>query len=550
MGSKMRMSNPSGLSSLLKDGYKHMSGLEEAIMRNIEACKQLAAITRTSLGPNAMRKLVINHLEKLFVTSDAATIVQELEVAHPAARMLVQAAKMQEQEVGDGSNLVVTFAGELLAKAEGLLKLGVHPAEIVDGYKKASEKAYALLESLSTARIPDVRDRAALVSLLSPVIASKQGGYEALLAGLVADAVLGIMPPAPKPPSVNVDNVRVAKLLGGTVGDSAIVKGVVVQRGAEGAVKRVEKAVIAVFGCSIEAASTETRGTVVIKSAEELKSYNRSEEALMEETIRGVAEAGVNVVVVGGSISEIAMHYLEKFGILAVKVLSKFELRRLCRAVNATALVRVGAPTADECGFADVVAVQELSSRLVTVFRQSAEESAVATIVLRGATANALDDIERAIDDAVNTAKQACKDGRTVPGAGATEIELAARLADFAAATPGLEQYAIAKYAEALEVVPRVLAENSGRDPADVISALYAAHAAGAAAAGVDVNGDALTLDAAAHGVHDLLATKLSALRLASEAAITVLRIDTIIMSKQAGGPKPRAPQGDQAADD
>jgi len=174
----------------------------------------------------------------------------------------------------------------------------------------------------------------------------------------------------------------------------------------------------------------------------------------------------------------------------------------------------------------------------------------VATIVLRGATANALDDIERAIDDAVNTAKQACKDGRTVPGAGATEIELAARLADFAAATPGLEQYAIAKYAEALEVVPRVLAENSGRDPADVISALYAAHAAGAAAAGVDVNGDALTLDAAAHGVHDLLATKLSALRLASEAAITVLRIDTIIMSKQAGGPKPRAPQGDQAADD
>ena len=144
------------------------------------------------------------------------------------------------------------------------------------GYKKASEKAYALLESLSTARVPDVRDRAALVSLLSPVIASKQGGYEALLAGLVADAVLGIMPPAPKPASVNVDNVRVAKLLGGTVGDSAIVKGVVVQRGAEGAVKRVEKAVIAVFGCSIEAASTETRGTVVIKSAEELKSYNRS----------------------------------------------------------------------------------------------------------------------------------------------------------------------------------------------------------------------------------------------------------------------------------
>ena len=396
----------------------------------------------------------------------------------------------------------------------------------------------------------DVRDRAQLISVLKPVIASKQSGYESLLAGLVADAVLGIMPAAPKAPSVNVDNVRVAKLIGGTVSDSAIVKGVVVQRDAEGSIKRAEKAVVAVFGCSIEAASTETRGTVVIKSAAELKSYNRSEEALMEETIRGIAEAGVKVVVVGGAISEIAMHYLEKFGIMVVKVLSKFELRRLCRAVNATALVRVGAPTPDELGFADLVAVQEVSSKLVTVFRQAAEESAVATLVLRAATNNTLDDIERAVDDAVNSAKQACKDARLLPGAGAVEIELAARLADFAAATPGLEQYAIAKYAEALEVVPRVLAENSGRDPADVISALYAAHAGGAAAAGVDVDGDALTLDAEKSGIYDLYATKLSALRLASEAAITVLRVDTIIMSKAAGGPKPRAPGPADGGDD
>lgn len=255
--------------------------------------------------------------------------------------------------------------------------------------------------------------------------------------------------------------------------------------------------------------------------------------------------------------------------------MSKFELRRLCRAVNATAMVRVGPPTADELGFADLVAVQELSSRLVTVFRQDEEDAAVATIVLRGATTNALDDIERSIDDAVNTAKQACKDGRVVPGAGAIEMEMATRIQALGAATPGLEQYAINKFAEALEVVPRILAENAGQDPTDVISALYAAHAgAGAAPAaaaggagaaadaaapaarsagyaiGVDIDGDHPTKDAAAAGIWDSLPTKLSALRLASEAAITVLRVDTIIMSKQAGGPKPRAPGPADGGDD
>lgn len=418
------------------------------------------------------------------------------------------------------------------------------------GYKKASEAALKMLEGLTVGKVEDARDRAQLLSVLRPVIASKQGGYEDLLGGLVADAVLTVMPSAPKAPGVNVDNVRVAKLIGGTIGDSAIVKGVVVQREAEGTIKRAEKAKVVVFGCSIEASSPETRGTVVIKSAEELMSYNKSEEALMEETIRGVAESGAKVVVAGGSISEIAMHFLEKYGLMAVKVVSKFELRRLCKAVGATALVRVGAPTPEEMGYADLVAVQELSSRLVTVFRQEEEDAAVATIVLRGATMNSLDDMERAIDDAVNTAKQVCKDGRLLAGGGAVEIELASKIQALGAATPGLEQYAINKFAEALEVVPRILAENSGQDPTEVISGLYAAHAAGHAGAGVDVDGDKPTKDCVAAGVLDAYATKVSALRLAAEAAITILRVDTIIMSKQAGGPKPRAPGPADGGDD
>jgi T-complex protein 1 subunit theta len=226
---------------------------------------------------------------------------------------------------------------------------------------------------------------------------------------------------------------------------------------------------------------------------------------------------------------------------LAVKISSKFELRRLCKAVNATAQVRVGAPVPGELGYADDVSVQELSSRLVTVFRQDDEDSGIATIVLRGATMNLLDDMERAIDDATNVARVLCKDGRMVPGAGAAEMELASQLSKVAATTPGLEQYALAKFAEAMEVVARTLAENSGQNERDIITSLYTAHANGKASFGVDVDGTG-TKDAAAAFILDSLAVKMSALRMAAETAITVLRVDTIIMSKQAGGPKPRQP--------
>lgn len=546
-----------GFSSLLKEGYKHFGGLEEAILKNIEACKGLAAITRTSYGPNGMNKLVVNHLEKLFVTSDAATMVQELEVAHPAAKMLARAALMQVQELGDGSNFVVTFAGELLTQAEHLLRIGVHPAEVAEGYKKAMLACEAALGEMVCSTVGDARDPAVLAAALTPVLAAKQYGYEALLARLVADACVAVMPPASsgKPPSVTVDNVRVAKLIGGTVSDSQVVRGVLVLHDTQGSIKHAAKAKIAVFGCSIEASSTETKGTVVIKNADELKAYNKGEERMMEEAIKGIADSGASVVVAGGAVSEIALHYLEKYKLMAVKVLSKFELRRLCKAVGATALVRVGPPMPDELGYADAVSVQELSSKLVTVFRQDdGGDSGVATIVLRGSTVSLLEDMERAVDDAVNAARNACRDGRMVPGAGAAEMECAARCAALAAGAKGLDGYALGKFGEAMEVFARTLAENAGLNATEVVSALYAKHAAGATGAGVDVEaaaGSSGVLESApAAGVVDSLAVKLSALRLASEAAMTVLKVDSIIMAKQAGGPKVRPQAGADSQDD
>jgi len=458
----------------------------------------------------------------------------------------VMAAEMQEQEMGDGSNFVVTYAGELLSNAESLLKLGVHPSEVILGYTKAAAKAAELLEASVCYTVSDVRDEAALSSVLRTVISAKHYGYEDMLAGLVARAAISVMPPAPKRPSVNVDSVRVCKLIGGGITDSTVIKGIVVQRQSEGVVQRADDAKIAVFGCGIEAGSTETKGTVVIKNADELKAFNKEEERLMEEAIKSIADSGSKVVVAGGSISEIAQHFLNKYNLMFVKIVSKFELRRLCRSVGATALVRVGPPTPDEMGHADKVFVQELGSKKVMIFQQLDDDSQVATVVLRGGTMNMLDDVERAIDDAVNTAKVLCKDGRCVAGAGATEMELATRIQQLAESTPGLEQYAIAKFAESLEVVPRTLAENSGQNAADVLSSLYAAHATGAATVGVNIEAPGI-VDASSTKVYDAFATKFSALSLASDAALTVLRVDQIIMAKQAGGVKPRDPQAPDA---
>eukprot|EP00742_Colponemidia_sp_Colp-10_P000949 GILJ01001029.1.p1 GENE.GILJ01001029.1~~GILJ01001029.1.p1 ORF type:complete len:543 (-),score=112.98 GILJ01001029.1:275-1903(-) len=540
-------SNNYGLGSLLKEGAKHFSGVDEAIIRNIEACKQMSQITRTSLGPNGMNKIVINHLDKLFVTSDAATIVKELEIVHPAAKMIVLAAKMQEQEVGDGTNLVIVLAGELLTQAESILRMGLHPSEVISGYEKASKKAIEILDDLVCYTLDDIRNKDKLAYSIRTVIAAKHFGYEDLLSGLIAEACLTVMPRNPK--NFNVDNVRVAKILGSNLFETRVLRGLVVTRDAEGSIKHVKNAKVAVFGCPLDTASTETKGTVLLHNADELMNYSKGEENALEKVIKEVADAGVNVIVSGGSIGELALHYIEKYEMMAVKILSKFELRRLCRAIGATALVRVGAPTAEEVGSADEVTTEEIGSQKVTIFRRDTEDSKVATLVVRGSTQNLLDDVERAVDDAVNVVKSFAKDARFVPGAGATEIELAHRIQQFGAATPGLDQYAINKFAETLEIIPRTLAENAGLSATDTLSGLYAAHHKGEKNVGIDVEAGGVK-DVAEAGVLDHLATKMWAIKLAADAALTVLRVDQIIMAKPAGGPAPKGPAGQDEYDD
>ncbi|GFP79871.1 T-complex protein 1 subunit theta [Phtheirospermum japonicum] len=534
---------PYGIQSMLKEGHRHLSGVEEAVLKNIDACKQLSTITRTSLGPNGMNKMVINHLDKLFVTNDAATIVNELEVQHPAAKLLVLAGKAQQEEIGDGANLTVSFAGELLQNAEELIRMGLHPSEIIVGYTKAIKKTLEILEELveEGSESMNVRDTDEVISRMKSTVASKQFGQEDKLCSLIAEACIQVCPK--NPTNFNVDNVRVAKLLGGGLHDSTVVRGLVLKSDAIGSIKRIEKAKVAVFAGGVDTTATETKGTVLIHSAEQLENYAKTEEAKVEELIKAVADSGAKIIVSGSAVGEMALHFCERYKLMVLKISSKFELRRFCRTTGAVCLLKLSQPGPDDLGYVDSVSVEEIGGARVTIVKNEQGGNSVSTIVLRGSTDSILDDLERAVDDGVNAYKAMCRDSRTVPGAAATEIELANRLKEFSFKETGLDQYAIAKFAESFEMIPKTLAENAGLNAIEIISSLYAEHASGNTKVGIDLEEGACK-DVSTMRIWDLHITKLFALKYAADAACTVLRVDQIIMAKPAGGPKRDPPAG------
>ena len=416
--------------------------------------------------------------------------------------------------------------------------------------------------------VKDLRSHAELAKAIRTVVSSKQNGNEDFLADMISEAVLTVLPK--QPANFNVDNIRVVKIMGGSLEQSKVVKGMVFGREPDGSVKKARQARVGVYSCPVDISQTETKGTVLLHNAKEMLDFTKGEENQLEAIIKEIHDSGVRVLVAGASVGELALHYLNRFGILVIKLLSKFELRRLCRVVGATPLARLGAPMPDEMGKVDMVETLEIGGDRVTVFRQENDVTRTATLVIRGATQNHLDDIERAIDDGVNVVKAITRDAKLVPGAGATEMQLIERISAFGEKTPELSQYSIKKYAESFEVIPRTLAESAGLDATEVLATLYASHhksstksassssSSGSSSnssessedededwtMGVDIeNEDGTgTLDAKEEGILDLLVSKQWAIRLATEAARTVLSVDQIIVARQAGGPKPPGP--------
>ncbi|EEQ39321.1 putative T-complex 1 subunit theta [Clavispora lusitaniae] len=529
---------------LFKQGYSSYSASDGAMFRNIEAVREISSIVLTSMGPSGRNKILVNKHDRTFITNDAATILNELDIVHPAVKILIMASKQQEFEMGDNTNLVLILAGEMLNISEKLLNLGLSVPEIVQGFKMANKFLQETLEKLVVGSVENIVDSAELLKAIKPVIAAKQYGLEDAISSLVVDAVKLIINPK-RPQAFNIDNVRVVKIMGSSLSNSEVVKGMVFPREPEGHVKHVtEKSKVVVFTCPIDISTTETKGTVLLHNAQEMLNFSQGEEQQLDTMCKEIADSGVRVVVAGSSIGELALHYFNKYNILILKVPSKFDVRRICQVCGATPLPRLGAPMPEEMGSIDLIETKEIGGDRVTVFRQSEEStSRTSTIIIRGATQNNLDDIERAIDDGVNAIKGLVKDNRLLPGAGAVEIELAKLITQHGEKTPGLMQLAIKHYAKAFEVVPRVLAETSGLDSTEVLSQLYAAHSAednSGLAKGVDVENsseDGL-VDTTEAGIFDLLSTKQSAIDFATDAATTILSIDQIIMAKRAGGPQ------------
>lgn len=537
---------------LFKNGYQSHSNADGAVIRNIEAVREISSILLTSMGPSGRNKIIVNRLGKIFITNDAATMLNELEIVHPAVKILIMASKQQEFEMGDNTNLVIILAGELLNISEKLINLGLSIPEIIQGFKLANKFALKTLDDLVIDKVESILESKELLKIIKPVIAAKQYGLEDLISNLVVDAVKLIINPK-NPNSFNVDSIRVVKIMGSALSNSQVIKGMVFPREPEGSVKNIrERSKVVVFTCPIDISTTETKGTVLLHNAKEMLEFSQGEEQQLDIMCKEISDSGVKVVIAGSNIGELALHYFNKYKILILKVPSKFDLRRICQVCGATPLPRLGAPMPDEMGLIDVIETKEIGADRVTIFRQSEQSvSRTSTIIIRGATQNSLDDVERAIDDGVNAIKGLLKDGRLLPGAGAIEIELVKLITQYGEKTPGLLQLAIKNYAKAFEVIPRVLAETSGLDLSELLSKLYATHSSSDAdsnnlSIGIDIDNetDDGLIDIKQNGIYDLLSTKKSAIDLATDATNTILSIDQIIMAKRAGGPQmPKQPR-------
>lgn len=527
---------------MLKEGYRHYAGLEEAILRNIDACKEISNVTRTSFGPNGMKKMVVNHIDKIFVTNDASTMLREVEIQHPAVKLIAMAAKMQKEDFGDATNYVVTLAGELLSQAELLIKTGLHPSAIITGYEIALAEAVRHLEASVALTVSSPADEEKVRQVIESTLAPKLPNHYQFFSGLVAKACTDILQDTT--PRFNADNVRVVKVLGGSLTDSTLIQGYVIVRAPEGDFRsQVKNAKVAAYSCPFDPQGGETKGTVLITKADDLIKYNATEEELSEKYVKAIAETGVNVVVVGGSISELCLHYLNKYNLFVLKVQSKFELARLCKSLNAVPIPKLGAPVPEEIGYADLVDVREVGSTRVTVFERSAGKNGkLVTILLRGAIMSMMDDVERALENGVSAYKQLLHDPRFVYGASAMECFLLNKLESHSGTLTGLEQYSCARFGQAFEIFPRMLLENAGLNSNELLPNIIGQNVDGPLQ-GVDVFKGRIAPSTDLE-VYDNLLSKINAMKLAAHATLTILRIDQIIIAKPAGGPKPRDNKG------
>jgi len=527
---------------LLKEGTRQSRG-RDAQRNNISAAKLIAEMISTSLGPRGMDKMLVDSLGDITITNDGATILKEIDVQHPAAKMMVEVAKATDSEVGDGTTSAVVMAGALLEKAESLIDNEIHPVIIADGYKKASKKASELL--LEIAQKVSVDDRSTLEKIAKTAMQTKLVSIEASdLAKLVVEACLAIREEKNGEYKIKIDNIKVEKKAGGSVSDSQIVNGIVLDKEVanSGMPRRIENAKIALISAPLEIEKTEFEAKINISDPNQIKSFMDEEDKILRDMVEKIKSANANVILCQKGIDDIVQHYLSKANILAVRRIKESDMSKLAKATGARIVGNVNDLSEKDLGLAQNVEEKQIENDN-WVFVEGCKNPKAVTVLIRGGSQRVIDEAERSIHDALMVVKDVVERPLMLVGGGAPEAYVAVKLRTWSQSLSGREQLAVEKFAEALESIPLALARNAGMNPIDAITQLRAKQSAGEKYTGIDVIngtvGNISKLD-----VLEPLKVKEQVIKSATETANMILRIDNVVAVSKSASPPQGMPSG------
>ena len=521
---------------LLKEGGSETKG-RDAQKNNISASKIVAEIVHTSLGPRGMDKMLVDSLGDVTITNDGATILKEIDVQHPAAKMLVEIAKTTDNEVGDGTTSAVVLAGSLLENAESLIDQNVHPTIIVDGYRKAARKAEEFLNEIAKKVAAD--DKIILTKVAKTSMQTKLVKKDSnQIAGIVVDAVLTVSEKDGLNYEVDIDDIKVEKKAGGSVSDSDMIRGIVLDKEIVhgGMPRSQENAKIALINTALEISKTETDAKINISNPQQLKSFLDEENNMLKAMVDKIIDTGANVVLCQKGIDDMAQHYLAKAGLIAVRRIKESDLTKLTRATGGRIVTNLDDLHQKDLGDADLVAEKKIEEDK-WVFVEGCKNPKSVTLLLRGGSQRVVDEVERSVHDALMVVKDVIENPFVVAGGGAPEIFAATSLRNWTKSLEGREQLAAEKFADSLESIPLALAENAGMDPIDTLTLLRSRQQHGEKWTGIDVMASKIS-DLNMSDIMEPLAVKSQVISSAAEAACMILRIDDVIATqKSAGGP-------------
>jgi len=526
---------------ILREGSSRSKG-RDAQHNNIMAARTIAETVRSALGPKGMDKMLVDSLGDVTITSDGRTILDEMDVEHPAAKMMVEVAKTQDDEVGDGTTTSVIVAGELLGKAEDLINKNVHPTVIIDGYRKAADKALETLENIAIA--VDPKDKGSLKKVAMTSMASKLvAENREQLAEIAVEAVLDVAEKVGDEYRVDLDDIMVEKKPGESVTDTKLIKGIVLDKEVvhPGMPKRVEKAKVALLDTALEVEKTEFDAKINIETPEQMESFLKEEENMLREMVDKIAKSGANVLVCQKGIDDMVQHFLSRKGISAIRRAKKSDMEKLAKATGGKVVTSLEDITKKDLGYAELVEERKIGDDKMTFIEGCKNPKSVA-ILIRGGTERIVDEAERSIHDALCVVRDVVQEPKILIGGGAPEIEIARTLRDYAESVAGREALAVQRFAEAIETVPLTLGENAGLDPIDILSDLRARHEKGEKWAGVDVF-EGKVKDMENLEVYEPLVVKKQIIKSATEAATMILKIDDVIASGKTKMP-PTPPGG------